>query len=74
MRKFTVVFDTPLHVSLNIVVSALSFGDAVTRAWRLLEAYVCNTVGYQPVEVILHLNVDVSPENLCDNLETPNQN
>ena len=58
MRKFTVTFDTPMHVALYIVVSASSFEDAVTRAQSILEQDIRNMSGYEPIEVILHLESD----------------
>ena len=62
MRKFTVTFDSPMHVALYVVVSASSFEDAVARAQSILEQDIQNTSGYEPVEVTLHLESDSIPE------------
>lgn len=58
MRKFTVTFDTPLRVALYVVVSASSFDDAVTRALDILNQDILDMTGYDPIEVILHLDTD----------------
>ena len=62
MRKFTVTFDTPIHVALYIVVTASSFDDAVARAQSILEQDIQNMFGYEPIEVILHFASDSIPE------------
>lgn len=54
MRKFTVTFDTPIHVALYVVVFASSFEDAVTRAQSILEQDILDMSGYEPIEVTLH--------------------
>ena len=58
MRKFTVTFDSPMHVALYIVVSASSFEDAVARATDILQQDLHDSSDYSPVEVTLHLESD----------------
>lgn len=62
MRKFTVTFDTPVHVALYVVVAASSFEDAVARAQSILAQDICNMYGYEPIEVTLHLELDSTSE------------